>query len=102
MDGNNFYYETRTKVNVFLQEQRQITLLHKFLLPFIASGENPTRRTVILQERCPFPLHIKTNYAFFFRFGFLSLCTLDLIGNIASGNKMLIQCYDTDIMLYER
>ena len=54
MDGNDFYYETRTKVNVFLQEQRQITL-HQFLLPFIASGE--TRKTVTLQERCPFPFH---------------------------------------------
>ena len=38
MDGKDFYYETRTKVNVFLQEQRQITL-HQFLLPFMASGE---------------------------------------------------------------
>ena len=28
VDGNDFYYEARTKVNVFLQEQRQITLLH--------------------------------------------------------------------------
>ena len=39
MDGNDFYYEPRTKVNVFLQEQRQIALLHEFLLPFVASGE---------------------------------------------------------------
>ena len=57
VDGNDFYYEARTKVNVFLQEQRQITLLHQFLLLFIASGETPTRRTVALQERCSFPLH---------------------------------------------
>ena len=57
MDGNDFYYDTRTKVNVFLQEQRQIALLHEFLLPFVASGETPTRRTVTLQERCPFPFH---------------------------------------------
>ena len=56
MDGNDFYYEARTKVNVFLQEQRQITLLQQFLLPFIASGETPTQRTVTLEERCSFPL----------------------------------------------
>ena len=55
MDGNDFYYEARTKVNVFLQEQRQITLLHQFLSPFVASGETPTRRTVTLDERCSFP-----------------------------------------------
>ena len=36
----------------FLQEQRQIKLLHQFLLPFVASGETPTRRTVTLEERC--------------------------------------------------
>ena len=54
MDGNDFYYEERTKVNVFLQDQRQITLLHQFLLPCIASGETPTQRTVTLQERCSF------------------------------------------------
>ena len=58
MDGNDFYYEARTKVNVFLQEQRQITLLHRFLLPFIATGETPTRRTVRLEERCSFPLQV--------------------------------------------
>ena len=57
MDGNDFYYEARTKVNVFLQEQRQITLLHQFLFPFIASGETPTRRTVAIQEWYSFPLH---------------------------------------------
>ena len=57
MDGNDFYYEARTEVNVFLQEQRQITLLHQFLLLFIASGETPTRRTVTLEERRSFPLH---------------------------------------------
>ena len=57
MDGNDFYYETRTKVNVFLQEQRQLEILHEFLLPYVASGETPTRRTVTLQERCPFPFH---------------------------------------------
>ena len=57
MDGNDFYYEARTKVNVFLREQRQITLLHQFLLPFVASGETPTRRTVTLEERCSFPFH---------------------------------------------
>ena len=57
MDGNDFYYEARTKVSVFLQEQRQITLLHQFLLAFVASGETPTRRTVTLEERCSFPLH---------------------------------------------
>ena len=27
----------------FYKNQRQITLLHEFLLPFIASGETPTR-----------------------------------------------------------
>ena len=42
MDGYDVYYEAKTKVNVFLQDQRQITLLHQFLLPFIASGETPT------------------------------------------------------------
>ena len=43
MDGNDFYYEARTKVNVFSTKQRQITLLHQFLLPFVAaSGETPT------------------------------------------------------------
>ena len=57
MDGNDFYYEARTKVDVLLQEQRQITLLHQFLLPFIASAETPTRRTVTLEERCSFSLH---------------------------------------------
>ena len=57
MDGNDLYYEARTKVNVFLQEQRQIPLLHQFLLHFVASGEIPTRRTVTLKERCSFPLH---------------------------------------------
>ena len=60
MDGNDVYYEAyeaRTKVNVCLQKQRQITLLNQFLLPFIASGETPTRKTVTLEERCPFPLH---------------------------------------------
>ena len=57
MGGNDFYYEARTKVNVFLQEQRQITLLHQFLLAFVASGETPTRRTITLGERCSFPLH---------------------------------------------
>ena len=57
MDGIDFYYEARTKVNVFLQEQRQITLLHQFLLPFVAGGETSTRRTVTLEERCSFPLH---------------------------------------------
>ena len=57
MDDNDFYYEARTEVNVFLQERRQITLLHQFLLAFIASGEAPTRRTVTLEERCSFPLH---------------------------------------------
>ena len=36
MDDYDFYYEA--KVNVFLQEQRQITLLHQFLLPFAAGG----------------------------------------------------------------
>ena len=53
----------------FLQQQRQITLLHQFLLPFVASGETPTRRTVTLEERCSFPLH-ETNYAFFFQVGY--------------------------------
>ena len=38
MDDYDFYYEAKTKVNVFLQEQRQITLLHQFLLPFAAGG----------------------------------------------------------------
>ena len=38
MDDYDFYYEAKTKVNVFLQEQRQITLLHQFLLPFTAGG----------------------------------------------------------------
>ena len=58
MDGNDFYYEARTKVMFFLkQEQRQITLLHQFLLLFVASSETPTRRTVTLEERCSFPLH---------------------------------------------
>ena len=38
-DGYDFYYEAKTKIYVFLQEQRQITLLHQFLLPFIDSGE---------------------------------------------------------------
>ena len=56
MDGYDFYYETRTKVNVFLQEKMQITL-HQFLLPFIAGGETPTRRTVTLLERCLFLFH---------------------------------------------
>ena len=41
MDDYDFYNET--KVNVFLQEQRQITLLHKFLLPFAAGGETLTQ-----------------------------------------------------------
>ena len=44
--GYEFFYEARTKVNGFLQEQRQITLLHQLLLPYIASGETPSRRTV--------------------------------------------------------
>ena len=57
MDGNDVYYEARTKVNACLQKQRQITLLNQFLLPLIASGETPTRRTVTLEERYPFPLH---------------------------------------------
>ena len=58
MDGNDLYYDARTKVNVFfLQEQRHITLLHQVLLPFVVSGETPTRRTVTLEERCSFPLH---------------------------------------------
>ena len=57
IDGNDVYYEARTKVNVCLQKQRQITLLNQFLLPFIASGETPTRRTVTLEEMCPFPLY---------------------------------------------
>ena len=57
MDGYDFYYEAKTKVNVFLQEQRQITLLHQFLLPFIDSGETPTRWTVTLEERYSFLLH---------------------------------------------
>ena len=57
MDGNGFYYEARTKVNVFLQEQRLMKLLHQFLLPFVVSGETPTRRTVTLEDRCSFPLH---------------------------------------------
>ena len=78
MDGNEFYYEARTKVNVYIQEQRQVKLLNQFLLPFIASGETPTRRTVTLEERCSFLLHRDKNYAFFFQFGFLSICTLDL------------------------
>ena len=77
MDGNDLYYEARTKVNVFLQEQRQITLLHQFLLPFIASGETPTRRTVALQERCSFPLH-RDKLCFLLPVGFLSVCILDL------------------------
>ena len=57
MDGYDFYYEAKTKVNVFLQEQRQITSLHQFLRPFIAGGETTTRRTVTLEESCSFPLH---------------------------------------------
>ena len=57
MDGNGFYYEARSKVNVFLQEQRQITLLHRFLLPFLVTGETPARRTVSLEERRSFPFH---------------------------------------------
>ena len=57
MDSYDFYYEAMTKVNVFLQGQRQITLLHQFLRPFIASGETPTRRTVTVEESCSFPLH---------------------------------------------
>ena len=52
-----FYYEARTKVNVFLQEQRQITLLHRFLLPFLARGETPTQRTVTIEESKSLPLH---------------------------------------------
>ena len=51
------YYEAKTKVNVFLYEQRHITLLYQFLLPFIASGGTPSRKKVTLQERCSFPLH---------------------------------------------
>ena len=43
MDDYDFYYEAKTKVNVFLQEHRQITLLHQFLLPFVASGETLTQ-----------------------------------------------------------
>ena len=57
MDGYDFYFEAMTKGNGFLQEQRQRTLLHQFLLLFIASGETPTQRTVTLEERCSFPLH---------------------------------------------
>ena len=57
MDDNGVYYEARTKVNVCLQKQRQIKLLNQLLLPFIASGETPTPRTVTLEESCPFALH---------------------------------------------
>ena len=51
-----FYFGSRTKANGFPQEQRQITLLRQFLLPYIASGETPTGRTVTLEVRCSFPL----------------------------------------------
>ena len=51
MGDYDFYCEAKMKVNVFLQEQRQITLLHQFLLPSIASGKTPTRRTVTLEEK---------------------------------------------------
>ena len=57
MDGNDFYYEPRTKVTVFSTRTKANILLHQFLLAFIASGEAPTRRTVTLEERCSFPLH---------------------------------------------
>ena len=57
MNINDVYYVARTKVNVCLEKQRQITLLNQFLLPFIANGEIPTRRTVTLEERCQFLLH---------------------------------------------
>ena len=81
MDGNDFYYEARTEVNVFLQEQRQITLLHQFFLPFVASGETPTRRTVLLKKGVHFHF-TETNYAFFFQVGFLSICTLEFLVGI--------------------
>ena len=48
------------KVNVFLQEQRQITLLHQLFLPFIVNGETPSRRTVTLEERCSFVIFQRT------------------------------------------
>ena len=54
MDGYDFYHEAKTKIYVFLQEQRQITLLHQFLCPFLASGETSSQRTVTLEERCSF------------------------------------------------
>ena len=62
MDGYDFYYKAKTKVNVFLQDVvknkgKKNSLLHQFLLSFIASGETPTRRTVTLEERVSFPLH---------------------------------------------
>ena len=52
-----FIMRQRQRLMFFLQEQRQITLLHQFLLPFVASGETPIRRTVTFEERCSFPLH---------------------------------------------
>ena len=47
MDGNDVYYEARTKVNIFLQEQRQMTLLNQFLLAFIAIGHTMLRQSCI-------------------------------------------------------
>ena len=57
MDGYDPYYEGKTTVNRFLQEHRQITLLHQFLLPYITSGETPTRRTETLEDSCSFSFH---------------------------------------------
>ena len=77
MDGNDFYYKARTKVNVFLLEQRQITLLHQFLLTFTASGKILFEKQLLLKKGVHFHF-TETNYAFFFQVGFLSICTLDL------------------------
>ena len=46
MEGYDFYYEGNTKVNVFLQEQSQITLLHQFLPPFIAGPRSAIGRAL--------------------------------------------------------
>ena len=67
----SFYYEVRVKVNGFLQEQRQITLLHQLLL---------VEKPLPLKEAVRFHF-TETNYAFFFWVGILSICTLELDKN---------------------
>ena len=57
MDGNDFYYEPRTKVTVFSTRTKANNIITPVLVSFVASGETPTRRTVTLEERCSFPLH---------------------------------------------